>query len=379
VNLRNLRNLCSAGWILAFDSQAPRIPTPEGRTSELSEITDIGDVTTSPDGKLMFLLEGREGRVLIFDRGGRQVGAFGRLGEGPGELARASRLGWRADTLWVMSPPDRLHFFRHDGTLVRTVMVPPGSIGATASGGLIIRDREVTLNPRTPPRDQAVRNTFAISHREGSSTRRVAGLYESVRPIQVAIRVDGRPGTGFQNQPFRDDPLYVPDRDGHHLIVVLRGASPDPPHTFQVIQLALTGDTVFSRTYSYPPQPIDRKLVQDRVTEIERVIREASRQASRSITWDRAEFERGIYRPPHVPAVESAVIGRDGTIWLKRDAASGGRNARYQVLSRNGDPVAIVELPATERLVEVHADRVYTIATDEDDVPFARWYRIAPR
>jgi hypothetical protein len=350
----------------------------DGRTAEGAELADVRDVTTSPAGDRIFVLEGREGRVRIFDRAGREVGKFGRLGEGPGELSRALKLGWRADTLWVLSTPDRLHFFRQDGTLLRTVSAPAGTLAATVSGGVLVRERIAPLDGRPPPREQGVRDSFVISHRRTSTTRRIATLYESVRPIQVAIRVGGQAGTGFQQQPFRDDPLYLPERDARHVLVVLRQTRSHSPYTFRVLKLRDSGDTVFASSYSYTPRAVDPGVVRDRVDEIERVIREANRQSNRRITWDRSDFERGMYRPAHVPAVESAIIGRDGTIWLKRESAPSGK-ARYQVLSRTGEAIGVVDLPATERLVEAQADRLWTVATDEDDVSFVKWYRIGAR
>jgi hypothetical protein len=105
--------------------QTPLPVVFEGRSSEDVELSDIRDVTTSTSRGEIFVLEGREGKVIALDRRGRLVRTLGRKGLGPGEIAEAYRLGWVADTLWVIDVPARLHFFLPDGKLLRTVATSP--------------------------------------------------------------------------------------------------------------------------------------------------------------------------------------------------------------------------------------------------------------
>jgi hypothetical protein len=341
----------------------------EGRSSRDVEFSHILDVTTAAAGRLAFILDGAAGRVHVVNRAGHPSLAFGRKGEGPGELARAIRLGWVFDTLWVLDAPNRLHYFRQDGHLLRTVAAPRGTYGATAAGGHITQQMTGTVNARGP------RGAVTISHSTGSIERRIASVNEFVGLVQVKMRVNGQPGTIFQQQPFRDDPLYLPDRDGRNLYIIEREARRDPPHAFRVIKLTLGGDTVFATSYSYQPKALGRTYIEEKVAEMQR----AGSGNGYKVTIEASDLEQAIYHPPHLPAVSRALIGRDGAIWLQREESPGSRASPWQVLSPAGESRASISLPRAERLLEARADRVWTAARDEDDVPFVKWYRIGPR
>jgi hypothetical protein len=356
--------------LLAFAVlQAPWPAVFEGRTSPEVELAQILDLTTASAGRLAFVLDGAAGVVRVVERSGRQSVAFGRKGEGPGELARAIRLGWVFDTLWIMDAPNRLHYFRQDGRLLRTVAAPRGTYGATEAGGYLTQEMTGTVQGAGP------RGAVTISHQNGSIERRIAGVTEFVGVVQVKMRVNGQAGTSFQQQPFRDDPLFLPDRDGRHLFVIRREAGAAPPHVFHVIKLTLTGDTVFAKSYPYRPRALARAHVEEKIGEM----RSMGSGKGYRVMIDPSDLEKAMYRPRHLPAVSRAVIGRDGTVWLHREESPGARESTWQVLSATGESLAVVRLPRTERVLEVREDRIWTAARDEDDVPFVKWYRIGPR
>jgi hypothetical protein len=355
--------------LLLAVAQAHWTPIYEGRTEPAAEFTYILDATTGPADRVVFVLDPRLGAVRGFDRVGRQTVAFGRHGEGPGELARAVRLGWVFDTIWVLDAPSRMHYFRPDGRLLRTFAAPRGTWGASAVGGFIAQQLTGTVPGPGP------RGAVAISHLTGSNERRIAGVTEFVGVVQVKMRVNGQSGTIFQRQPFGDDPLFLPDRDGRYLFIVLRQTSPAPPNVFRVIKLSLYGDTVFTKSFPYRPRALDHALIVEKVEQMMGV----GSENGRKVTIEPADLENAMYRPHHLPAVSRAVIGRDGSIWLQREDSPGALESTWQVLSPSGESLATLRLPRAERLLEVSADRLWTAALDENDVPFVKWYRIDRR
>ncbi len=358
--------------VIALVAQVSWQAVREGRTPDSIPFTQILDVTTDAAGQRAYIYDAALKQIRIVDIAGEQVGAFGRGGQGPGEFGQVFRLGWYADTLWVMDPPHRVHYFSRDGKLHRTFATTNVTLGATVVGGTLVKERVAPLPGVTQSEGIATTMRFIIAHHTNPGVRKVADLYEFVRPIMVQAVVGGQRATMYRAQPLRDDPLFLPDRDGRHLFIVYRRAVRDAPHTFQVIKLTLEGDTVFSRRYPYHPRPLDTKAFEAEVRGLQQTI--LTQQPGRRTLVEIKDLEKEVYRPFHWPAVEQAVIGRDGSIWLKRE--TGIRTAAYLVLSAAGEPAGRVELPAGDRLVEADGQRVWTIAKDAEDVPFVAWYRL---
>jgi hypothetical protein len=90
-------------------------------------------------------------------------------------------------------------------------------------------------------------------------------------------------------------------------------------------------------------------------------------------------FQRGDRSPtPPVPAffppVSAAVVGRDGTIWL-RGPEAGGRTVEWTVLTPDGEPRARVRLPAASQVRHAAHDHLWAVEHDADGVPFVVRYR----
>jgi hypothetical protein len=124
--------------VVALLAQTSWQAVREGRSPDSIPFTQIIDVTTDATGQLAYILDGALKQIRIVGIDGNQRGAFGRGGQGPGEFAQAFRLGWYADTLWVMDPPNRLHFFSPSGKRYRTGM---GVTCSSCIGAPIARHR----------------------------------------------------------------------------------------------------------------------------------------------------------------------------------------------------------------------------------------------
>ncbi len=343
---------------------------PEGRTPADAELTRVSDVTVR--GQTMYVLDPNLQQLLLYNLKGVPIARIGRKGGGPGEFTQAVRMGWLGDTLWVTDYPNRVHYFAPNGTLYRTIPVQVTAHGPTASGGVLVTEHFAT--PGSPVGDGIIRALTLRHYAASGATREAAQLNLFVGPLRVKAMIDGtRVVSLTRHEPLRDDPLFVMDREGRFLWIVLRRTRREAPHEFRLVKLTTAGDTVLARRYPYQPRRLEKVIVDATLDELEQVIlTQAPGYQTRVM---REELAKELYRPFHLPAVEQVLAGQDGTVWLRRESVPGGK-AVYLVLSRTGAQLGTLHLPPGERLVEADGQRVWTVAEDEDGVPTVTWYRV---
>jgi hypothetical protein len=338
----------------------------------------IVDATIDRKGTL-FVLDGSTSQVHVFTGSAHRT--FSRRGAGPGESSSPRSLGRLHDTLVVIDGIHRVHYFGPSGTLYQTrVAAAPGAdrqqgvIAAASAGGVMISGRPLQL-PGLPEGDGIVQAwaLFRVDY-AGRSLNRIGSYEPFVLPLALTVRRDGQITRAHTREPFRDDPLLAQDRDGRVVYLLLRRTSAEGPHRFRLIGLSIaTGDTVLDRSYTYTPKPLTRALLDAKIDELERDLRR-NMPAMSPVSIDRQEAQEEIYRPFHLPTVERVLVGRDGTLWLRRETT--GPLASYTVLSPKGDPLGTVRLPAAVKIVEATARRVWVITKDADDVESVTWYRV---
>ncbi len=85
-----------------------------------ADLVPIYVIAVSPDERI-FVSQGQDYSIRVFDADGADLGRIGRQGEGPGEFSRLNSLGFVHDTLWVRDNQlERLSFFSPNFDLVRT-------------------------------------------------------------------------------------------------------------------------------------------------------------------------------------------------------------------------------------------------------------------
>jgi hypothetical protein len=215
--------------------------------------------------------------------------------------------------------------------------------------------------------------SLALSHWVRGSKRRLANLDTYVRPLRIKARINGQPAMLYQRQPSGDDPLWVMDRRGQYVWIVHRQVRQKPPHEFQLIRVTVSGDTVVSRRHPYQPRAIDDRMWNRKVIELEKTI--LTQSVRHRVVVDRSELARLMYRPVYVTPVEQALVGRDGTLWLRYGSLP-GEPAIWQAISFSGDLLGTIRLPPAARLVEADAQRIWITIQDEDGVPSVAWYRL---
>lgn len=93
----------------------------------------------------------------------------------------------------------------------------------------------------------------------------------------------------------------------------------------------------------------------------------------RTVGEARRAFQRLDPIPEAYPPVWGAVIARNGYLWLRREDVRSDTQ-KWEVFDREGDRLAVVNVPGTVR--EVTAEHVYVTRRDDLDVSYVVRYRI---
>jgi len=321
---------CNTPWQL---KETLRLGSIDGEVT----LTPVRALETGPDGSI-YLIQSWDHHVSVFRSDGRPAGRVGRVGSGPGEFASPPRrLGWRADTLWVS---DRFvtQFFLADGTPARQVnfSIPMPAEGSRFAPGTPLADG--TFLPYRTVNQQSER--FLLRYR--APLRRVSASGEIVDTIAMVERhlaghaihreTDSR-GFGMMLPhplaPSNEESLLpvVSAADGSAVVFIGEVRAEDEPPTFDLLRIGIAGDTLLHRAVPYVPLPVtrdERMLMRERF---------AARRAG-DFTPERlrppwglqdAERRRRIAReaitfPETHPPVRRILAGRDGSIWLLREA-----------------------------------------------------------
>jgi len=382
---------CAAG-----DSSAPGFDAPRLALEAELRIGSVDDpelaftwfrgLVVGPDGRI-YTAHPQENAIRVHDGEGRPVGRIGRAGEGPGEFRSLGPIGILGDTLlWALDYGTyRFSFFDLDGTLVRSLNVPT-RMGATleerpprASG--LFSDGSIMASP--PAWDNLVADGTISqdSILRMDSTGAVLELVTTIPLHNTTLAVtDPRDPRGFGAyfpQPYSDTELVKISPFDSSIVRVDRRAAEDARvGAFRVTRLHFRGDTIFSREYRYSPIPLDPARPDSIVREYaERVGRVPSPPAPTVAEAERILRER-IYTPRFLPPVTGLVVGRDGTIWLRREER-GESDVDWLILAADGEPLGLAATPAGFNGMAADRSAIWGMELDSLDVPYIVKYRIA--
>jgi hypothetical protein len=362
-----------------------RIGSPDDPEFVFSRVSAL---EVGPDGSI-YSMHPQESQIHIWTPDGRPAGTIGRRGEGPGEFAQLRSFGWHADSLWVHdSGNTRISYFSPEGELRGSVTVgfDLGSPEQAQRGIYPARPnalfRDGSLHSVTPGFSQAIaegtltRVAHVRAGADGTTLDTLAII--AVGPATtLAILRDG--GGTFTSQPFGDGSLTQPAVDGSGLFVLDRAVATDAGEAdFRVTRLDLGGDTVYSRTYPYPPLPLPSTVVDSAVAaSAERLHRFMGERTGTSLSQWRGWTRDAMYVPAFYPPIEETRAGRDGTIWLKR-TLPGAEGAHWFVIAEDGEPLATAVLPEGLRLLAADRGQLWGVEQDEYDVDYIVRYQTVP-
>jgi hypothetical protein len=359
-----------------------RIGSLDDPGTALSLVTGLA---VAPDGRVA-VMQPEESSVWIFSPSGERLGELGREGAGPGEFRSVSMIGWRGDTLWVA-----------DGQLHRVTFFVPGQAAPVIAGGAERRAEPYTRVPlpgadgrwllfrqwMLDPELRQYRQEIWSADGEWQPVSKLAELPDG--PDMLPATVRGLVG-GWGEQPFAEHPLHVIAPDVSSVTTVRRdlGRASSGAGRYTVTRVGMTGDTVFHGTHPVRLEPLTRQT-RDAVVE-SFLSPETVQRAGSSPAALRRDVLAGVRFPDYHPPVSRAVVGVDGTTWLRGPDRRDGA-VRWTVLDGAGAPVRAV---ITDRelgtfgggRLPIMAPReggVWVVVHDEFDVPYVVGYELRRR
>lgn len=345
----------------------------------------------APKGSL-YSIHRNEAVVHRWAPDGKAAGTIGRRGKGPGEFLSPSAVGFFGDTLWVMDlAAHRASYFLTDGTFQRSVeprvVVAPSPTNPAA----------LVPHPMQPFRDGRW-----FGRGSGQAVNLASGRLSSVpfvamdstgavldtmwvlhyRPYDIlVVPVQPPQHYAYLAQPFGDEPLTTVGADGTLLVVDRRvgdhggGATPD----FSVTQVDERGDTTLHVVVPYRAVPLPHRQAQSVAAAIADQAYGSQGIARAGMTKPKFEKEVAarMFAPEHLPAVGSLLLGRDGSVWLRRFDAVDGQ-AEWWVLDPKGRPTRRVVAPSRLRILWTGADHVWGVVIDRLGVNYIVRYDIEP-
>ncbi len=351
---------------------------PPVAIGEDHEFTYVTQAALGPNGLLAVAQPG-DHTVLLFDlaKPARPAANAGRRGEGPGEFASVYQIGWIGPQLWVTdgSRP-RAEFFDPRGRVTgsRAFDRPSSPARNTRffAPTAILRDSaalfvpSATAGPVALPPGAADAVVPILLQQPRQNRYDTLALIRPVRSVMVLV---GDRGASVSSQPLVGTDFARTGVDGQHILLVLQSSPTVPDGRVRVEVRTARGDLVFGS---------DLGLRGQEVTSREWDALFARYVASNTgETWSTralatAGLRAALRRPRYLPVIADAVLGHDGTIWLRKHGQR-GRDAEWLVLSSAGAVQGSIVLPAATRVLEVTADRVVAASRDADDVETLFW------
>lgn len=319
--------------------------------------SDIRGIAVGERGSI-FVLDFKSQEIRLFDAQGKFVKRVARQGAGPGEIRNANGMLIAPDgRIWVNDPHNvRYSVFTPGGEYATQYAAVRWGYGYLWEG---VFDRSGTLIEIV-----SVRPTGATSSTPKAKRVRPDGSVADTIPLPMcelrgakveeasfAGRSTGR--SFFMSVPYLPRPVMAWDPRGF-----VWCSSRD---RYEVLQLRLVGgDTVLRITA--PSQPVP-------VTDAERQAAiEPIRKAYRDIGQPEPDYDR---IPRVKPAIDNIDVDNSGRLWVRR-VTRDPVNTTFDVWDDRGRMVAAVAAPwrvAAHYRPLIRGDTMYTIVTDENDVP----------
>lgn len=363
------------------------LSTPDVRVGSLDgpdALVPVGALVLAVDGSIR-AGQGQDGTVLAVGADGSRRFVAGGLGEGPGEFASISGLGWVGDTLWVSDNRSRRVTLLDDagemlGTLPYPTVTPAGAsdadpdtepsrsvtfIGLVEGGS--IHQAGPTGNAMIEP-DAPISGDDPVlfAPRAGGSGTMVA-MRSGTRDQVVFARIEGGQIVSISvfGQPMSDRSLIALGASGDGLAVVDRRVVPgDVAPQYTVTRILPAGDTLWSTRRPYTP-----------------VASDPSRQDSIVEAWAdqpdaRDQLRARLFFPESLPPARSVFIGRDGRTWVARERPDPMSPSVWDVFAADGRLAAEVTAPGGIELKAADRSVVWGIETDAVDVPYLVRFRL---
>jgi hypothetical protein len=330
-----------------------------------ADLVPIGGLAVGADGTIA-ISQLLDHRVRFFSVTGDSTGSFGRSGEGPGEFDRITRIGWLADTLWVM-----------DFALGRITLVTPGHrVGRSIPVSNLGISDDTPIGRLAPLALYPDRTLLALAFYPDSATfiRKSLenGTQATLAVLQrtAASRIITVPTGTTTADVLPTPPVYAVAPHGAFVAVSRleydRSQSTVRPgmSAFALTLLRVDGDTAFNRLVEVVGEPIARNTVDSLI----------AAKAARLPFELAVAFRRGAYVPPYWPPVVGMVVTDEGDVWVQmRDTH---QRATIISLNRRGHITGSLNLPANTVLAAASERVLWCLEKDANDVESIVRYRV---
>ncbi len=350
----------------------PSAPIHRGEDAwRLEEELSIGVVEGDPDYQFagisdieidgagtIYVLDGRERRVAVYDSAGVFVTAFGRQGEGPGEFESPNRLLWKADTLVVWDGRLlRLSYFdRSGGTLLRDerAELPMFYKFAMRPDGRVWAQQGPTYWWPMRPGVDGVGRLVAMDLQRQSADTLLTWEDRSMVPVRF------EQGLTVLPRWYAPRVEWASDADGR--LFVARGEEYEIEVYSPVGQRIATIKRQYTR---HPPSSAERDSAQAWVEE-------AAPNYGPNADRVRKAFEIADLKQ----ATGEVVVSDDGHVWVRTFTEDDVSVQTWDIFDPGWRYVSVIELPNRLSIHRITEDRVYGELEDEFEVPYVKRYAI---
>lgn len=344
-----------------------------------ASLSAVSSVVASTDGRYLYVAQGREHVIRIFDAStGRLVRTIGGEGGGPGEFRRVGRLTFRNDTLYAADPAQqRIAVFTREGAHVATRRIVSGPLEETGRPAVVLAPTpagtywaESLLDAGMVASGALTDFPAVVVSPEGKvlakvGTQKVAGFMERAE-------FGGR--IAFFMQPLRspwDRRAYA--SDGSALVLVSAGEVRGREGEVRVVRISSIGDTLVDRTFRYTPRPVPAEARDS----IYGYYAEGPFSGASTPAQAMAEARKHVELPDVQPPVTGVIADPGGATWIRREGL--GPAVTWEVLASDGSPSFRVETSSSLEVIEVAGGVVWAVERDELGVPYIVKYRVRDR
>jgi sugar lactone lactonase YvrE len=329
-----------------------------GDDEGLASFNEIIDVQLGNDGKI-WVLDRQTQSLRLFAADGTPIKEVARRGRGPGELSNANGVRRGPDgRMWVRDHSNqRLTSYGPDGTLIGQHMVPSHGYGWRWDGALDSEGRVLDIiGVRRGERYERVITRYRpdLSQADTIALPTTCSDLPPPRSSIAAVR-------GYITFPFAARFVMVPSSDG-----ALWCANSDEYRPRRFPFGAARHDRELLLT---PPRvPIPRAERDSAIAAVDSFL---ARQGGAIEPWPKGDVPRDR------GAFGWMEVDDQGRLWVRRELPD--RSYEFDVWDVTGRRIAVVPAPGGADfmpLYRVVGDRLVTIVTDEDDLPYVVVYRI---
>jgi len=348
------------------------------------EFTHISHAALGPNG-LLAVAQPSDGQVLLFALATPDslIAIAGRHGEGPGEFSSVGSIGWIGNALWVTdgSRP-RAEFFDMAGrVLISKGFDPPRAVDRRFryfAPTAILRDTAVVYypsvfgSPNSPTVATADPSVPILLMRYGAQH---ADTLAQVRPLKSMLVLHGDVSSAIAYQPFSALNFLSTGASGQRMLFVLQSAVSVSEGRVLVRVVSSTGAQVYSTDLGLLGSAVTARMWDSVVS---RRVQMYTNDLWSTEAKAREGLKQALVRPRYSPVISNAVLGQDGTVWLRLTTETNGR-ATWRVLSPAGAMLGSVTLPAETRILDVTTTKAVGVVKDADGIEQPFWMTVGPR